>query len=819
MQQRIEAARREGFAALSGLRDYLGEVAVPANPDFVQVCEAAARAFLWFCDDPEHGDAAAERAASYARTFGEWSLATAGDHEGARALLELAVRHRDRAGRAAGGLVLTLANACRVGEDFAGAERALGYYAEWRSRPAWREWREDPKFGEWMPVFDVQYERARAMLESSVGNPDGVLHHLRQAQAWLDARPHEFVGPAAVELRQAWEDAELGLLLDRIDCYCNFENFARAASFAERAIVRATEIGIEPGAFRLSLALARGWDPAATAAQRQDAELELAAFAAGPVPAYRQLALRSLLELATAQDQTARAQELLAELRESSGGLGFAETSLETELLLRRHRREPRDVEELRNQERAQREAFEQLLATWRRMPLRPGGNGFLHYLERREAIGQLVAITLAAAAPGGEPPRAAIEAAMGDVMATQTHSLLADRLGAGVPTLAELTSALAPKQGILLFLPTRSATHVFAIDRDGLLYRELPAGAVAIRGDVQSFVDVLRRATDRLEHSEGEARTLVAELHTIGTRLADLLVPAPLRARLATWDAMTVIGSELLHGPVSGSADAGFANHLPFECLPWGEQEIFGERFAIDHCASLPVWRRLVERAVPAGARSALSLFGVLAPEAASAAESGIPREDRLAPTWGRDCGAAFGRREVICDEACVRAAIAGARVARAAGERASIAVFLAHGGYDGSQERGAYLQFVDGRLDCAGVEALGDTGRPFADIVVLAACRAAKGPTRAGDSAANLGSAFLLAGATAVVQSRFDLPLLRTQAALERFLDRLARGGSVAAAMQAARAAARTGDDPLDVYRVGVLQVHGCGQTPIER
>jgi hypothetical protein len=99
-------------------------------------------------------------------------------------------------------------------------------------------------------------------------------------------------------------------------------------------------------------------------------------------------------------------------------------------------------------------------------------------------------------------------------------------------------------------------------------------------------------------------------------------------------------------------------------------------------------------------------------------------------------------------------------------------------------------------------------------ADLVVLAGCRLAKGPNRSGDSPANLGGAFLLGGATAVVQSRFALPLHRVRTLLVDLLAALAQGDSPAESLRRARAAANSDSDPLDVWRTGVLQVQGCGQ-----
>ncbi len=786
------------------------------------VAELATNAFLAFCADPKHARAAAPAAAAYAKSFGEMVLVNGLDPQRAITVLEAAWQHRDLAGYRACELALTLADARRVGEDYAGVQIALDHYARLRDTPAWKEWQEHSLKAAMLPIHDLQHECRRAMLESFLGNPDGVLHHLRRAASMLEWREAEVPPSLRAVIEGARLDAELALLRDRIECYCNLEQFGRAASVAAEAVRRTRGLGAIETHFRLCLALAQSWDPASSAAEHAAAERALETMARDPNAAVRKPALRRLLRLAMLREDPKEAARYLEQLEALGGRLSPGDTSLQTELLLRQDATAPCSRDQLRAQLTAQSTAFADLLASWQRTPHRAGGSGFLHYLDRREAIGQLIAITLRAAAKTGEaPPEAAVAEALGHVLATQTHSTLAQRLATTPPSVADLMASLAPGHGIVLYLPTRAVSHVFVVERGGVSHHLLGRGAVAIRTDLEPFLAALGDATNRIDHAPQRARDLAARLRELGATLAQTLVPPAVRARLATWSALTVIGSELLHGAPSGSADAGLANYLPIECLPWGEKTTFGERFAIDHNTSLPVWRQLGQRVGPAGPQSQLRLFGCLRPtDGAHEAAGPIADGDRLGPALAK-VGAVFERRNLHLDEQCslTRLAPKGAKPEQRR-TAPSLAVFVAHGGYDANLERGAFLQFHDGRLACAAAEDLGTPEQPFADIVVLAACRAAKGPTRAGDSFANLGGAFLLAGATTIVQSRFDLPLHGTRAVLDELLQRLARGESCAAALRAARCAAQQGGaDPLAPYRTGVLQVHGYGQAPLRR
>lgn len=729
-------------------------------------------------------------------------MATTGDRLRALEVLEPAWARRAHAGVRACAMAVTLASLRQLGGDARGAAEALDHYAWRHQQPEWREWRGHDAHGPVLAVLDVQYERERAMLESSLGNTDGVLFHLRRATQLLshleDDNPSRY-------------SAERSLQLARIECYCNFEDFQRAAEIATEAIDLARQHSEDDQVFDLYRALATSWNLAAPPERRAKAEQRLRTFAASPWLALAAPAEHRLLELAVERGDAESAARLLQRRRDRGQAPTPSETTLGTELVLRTA---PDDAAALRAQHERQRGAFEKLLENWQAMPRRAAGSGFLHYLDRRETIGQLVAVTIAAGRSAGDPDEAGAAAALQHLMAAQMHNTLAERIAARMPTIADVQRALLPAQGLLVFLPTRTTTHVFAVDGTSITHHTLACTAATMRPEIESYLTLLRRATDTLKHTAGEAERLAADLDEQGEKLLATLFPQPVRLRATGWASMTVIGSELLHGPIAGGADAGYANTLPLECLPWDAKTTVGERFAIDHNASLPVWWRLRERALPTGVDSAARLCGVLAAASGPTADVSIHREDRFGDS-GRRTVAAFEDATVLLDEACRLEALAELP-AQPRSRHASIAVFLAHGGFDGSRARGAFLQLFDRRLYCDDAEVLGTIESPFADIVVLAVCRAAKGPTRAGDSSADLGGSFLLGGATAAVQSRFDLALSSTQAAVEELMAQLHAGATCAKAMQMARRTARGAADPLAVHRVGTMQVHGFGQTP---
>jgi CHAT domain-containing protein len=777
--------------------------------------ELAVRTFLPWCTHALHAVAASKAATTLAIEAAELSLALDSDPQHAIALLESVWPFQELADYRVTELALTMAEARRAARDYAEVERALDHFAGLRGTKAWRSWLDNPTYAAMLQVHELRHASRRAMLELDLGNPDGALHHLHAATKvrHVKRRPPREEHEDAVTA--AWQTTEVEYQRTRIEFYLATGRFGDAVDAADQVLGQPTLKERHP-MFRFYRARAEFADPGTASAAITAAREVLEGFAENANPQWAREARLGLLERALLHADPAVEGEFAAWSDDTSHDPRAI--SLQTQWLLQKDRAEPLPAARIAEQAAAQARAWQQVTTSWAATPVRDGGVGFLHYVHRRNDLAQLVAITLRADERDGIPTAAAIAKALELVMAAQTHGALARALRPPATTAKAVQAALRPGHTVLVFLPARAGTHVFTVTCDELDHVQLPDGALLLRDGVQIFLDLLRDATVRLDQTPTEAEALRADLRKAGQALVDILFSRQVATTLAKTQALTVIGAELLHGPISGRAEAGFLNYLPIECLPWADDRLFGQQFAIDHNSSLPVWLQLMARDGVTGADSELCVFGVLGKDegpaprlvASAKAAAAADRAD-AAKKWFA------GEREYL-DAKCTITAVRGAGMSAArkpSPKAGRVAVFVGHGGYDAANERGSWLQLHDHLLHCTDAQALGRPDAPFADLVVLAACNAAKGPNRAGDSLANLGGAFLLAGASTVVQSRFELPLKATVSLLGTLLRELAAGTSCAEAMRAARAAASS----LDAYRACVLQVHGCGQRGAPR
>ncbi len=781
-------------------RDIVIALSSRANVEAMQV---AIDACLRFAAEP-HGEVeACGFAAAVAQQYGAMALVRGDRPRDVIAVLEPVWDLRDRCGLRICDLAFTLADAYRLADDLAAADVTLDYFAQLVGSPRWQGWQESDNGRAMLAIAALKFECAKATLEMFLGNPDAVVARLRRARELVGAPP-AFAGAAKDAFERIWRDAVLRYHLCRVDCHLGLENFAKAVVEARAARDFAVTNGFDPAACDFYLAMAESWvggadaEPPPFLATLRDC----AGHGSGAMARFAQT---RLIELAAEREGIDAASQALATLR-TNGTEDPNATTLATRILLDAAAPEARTPAALQAQKGAQLAALDEVLTAWARTPVRAGGVGFLHYFERREVIGQAIAVTLAAAPDTAAGRAAAVAEAFECVLRAQVHGSLARALGASVPSLADLQAQLLPDQGVVVFLPVRHGTHVFVATARALHHHLLAVSGMGMRATVQTFLDALREATEGIDGSAEAAKALAARLRQCGQTLADLLVPPALRADLEPLHQLTVVCGELLHGPIAGGADAGYLNYLPVDCLPWEDDRLWGQRFALDHAASLPAWSALRRRDLHFDQTSRLRLYGCLAPPGAQPVLA-LPEADRLS-AWLDDVGVGFADRRQFVDMACTLASLAAPRA------HGTIGVFVGHGGYNAANERGSFLQFVDGELDCARAEARDRAGLPLADLVVLAGCRLAKGPDRSGDSPANLGGAFLLGGATAVVQSRFALPLHRVRTLLVDLLAALAQGDSPAESLRRARAAANSDSDPLDVWRTGVLQVQGCGQ-----
>ncbi len=449
---------------------------------------------------------------------------------------------------------------------------------------------------------------------------------------------------------------------------------------------------------------------------------------------------------------------------------------------------------------------YDGLLESWSNSIHPPGGIGFLHMASRRQVLSALVELTLRA-----EPEGKGVESALDQCLRAQALGTLSRELGTetDATTLPAVRSFLTERHGVLVYLPSKleNTSHLFAFDRERILHVHLPSR------------DRLRKAIAPLEESLAvHPATLDVDLRSFhGRRLerqasavAELVLPRDLRPWLAEWKVLTVVGAELL-------------GTVPFECLPLADGRMLGQALAVYSLASLPVGLALARRSVP----DLCYDFGLVA-------HLGLDPELRANPIVSRAKVA-----EVAFEEADRRRLCAGFaqdRVWTLIGPQASEATlfresprleataivhFLLHGVHLPDEERGSALLVYGGDGDDPSVLACDEIEQRLrlGGIVLLSSCGTALGPERLGDdNLANLGGAFLRAGARCVVLSRAPLEYGSVLGFMERVQRELQAGESPAEALRRARAAhAETETDEIEAFFDAQIQAVGLGHLPL--
>ncbi|MEM7204869.1 MAG: CHAT domain-containing protein [Planctomycetota bacterium] len=522
----------------------------------------------------------------------------------------------------------------------------------------------------------------------------------------------------------------------------------------------------------------RGSEPEAA----EDAVVELESLLSALTPRNRLFAQGLLAEQALDTGDLARAEQWLRRARATKdergplqpGALapGLMVTSLETRLLLQRGARRSALEEQLPKQLGA----LAELLSRWRRAPRRASGVGFLRYEFRREVLAQLVALRTQL-----QDGVTGVETALEDVMRAQQRVVEAE--GGMRMTLSSARRHLlqGDAHGVLVVLPARASTQVLGFDRREAWHVALPEGIGDLRqrtsGFHQRIVQAASIATAAARRQGGAA--ILAKIRAAGRAVADPLREA-LASRLARWRSVTVVGAEML-------------GEMPFECLPWGDTTL-GGALAIDHAPSLP-WA--VDRArehQPAADPLRAAFMATVATKGPDL------RAEDLTALWGDG-----PKPQLWLGRAC------SLQRFEALGPN-DVLLLLAHGGRDPGLVRDAILKLHDAPLSSRIVEQRENRGQR---LVVLASCEAAVGPERFGeDRPAHLGGAFLRAGSTAVVVTRYEIPLAETVRFLGDALPAILNEGlSPAEALRRARAAVPA--DSLDGFLASTLQVVGFGQA----
>ncbi|MFG0316291.1 MAG: CHAT domain-containing protein, partial [Planctomycetota bacterium JB042] len=353
------------------------------------------------------------------------------------------------------------------------------------------------------------------------------------------------------------------------------------------------------------------------------------------------------------------------------------------------------------------REGCDALLDAWRHAPTFEGGVGFLYYSMRRSVPSEAIHLL----AERGEG--AYEEEALGLLLRAHASGSLARALALDVvPLEAVRRDLLADGEGLLVHLPAKGGSHVFAVDRDVVLHATTADEEVLRRAVVRLQEEVSRPppATDGARLDAARARA-----HDAGRALGRLLLPARIAARVASWEGVVVTGHDWL-------------GWVPFECVAPADGEPLGRTHAVRSIPTISLGHHL---AVRPRATSRFEVALLAAPA----------RDDVPALPFDR-AGAA--RLLLPFDEERRSARLGRAATRRALAESdARVVTVLAHGGYERRRIRPASLLLTpddgdDGRFTSGDAER---RGRP-AEVVVLAACGAARGPSRVGDDGvSNLG------------------------------------------------------------------------------
>lgn len=445
--------------------------------------------------------------------------------------------------------------------------------------------------------------------------------------------------------------------------------------------------------------------------------------------------------------------------------------------------------EELAAARDAVRAAHTALLENRRRIALREGGVGFLHFGVRSEALGELVALELAL-----EGPEQGARTAFDLLGEAQQLGSLARRMGLSAPSLAQVQASL-PEGGLLLaYLAAPQSGWLLAIDARGVEVHAIE-GRWTLQAPLERFATLLTRSPAELPAERRSKHA--AEVDRMARDLRSRLVPDGVLARVLAARSVTVV------------SESQFPR-LAFEALRLPDGRWMGCAAALDHWPSLPVGVDLVRRAratKPAESRRAVGLAAPTHPGAL-----GVPL--RLDASQRKSLESAWRGLELWTGSDA-----SAARLAATDLSNARALIFLVHGVEDPDRALplGMALSGASGTEGVLWSESVAHAPRVELPLVVLGVCGAGRGPKRLGeDGAAHLGGAWIRRGAHCVVQSSFDLEESSTRRQIVALGQGLARGRSVAEALRDARRELAR-ERPEEPYYHQLLQAFGAGQERV--
>lgn len=400
---------------------------------------------------------------------------------------------------------------------------------------------------------------------------------------------------------------------------------------------------------------------------------------------------------------------------------------------------------------------WERLRTEWQALPATGGGVAFLQQKFRRNLLSTWFRLEMASGT-GGAAARCFEHYLEADSLGSAAR-----RSGRSTPSVADV-QALVPSAGVLLaWLPAEFGSFVFVVTPDDVELVPLPSSL----GLEVSAADVRQRI-----HATSGA--VPDSLRAALQEMADLLLPERVRARVRAARSLTLAGRELCGG-------------LPFECLPWSDDEApwLGLAKPIAYLPSLTVGVGLAANAMRTPAAGPMRVFVGAPVGAADRALWHVEALD-LPGDWRRSTLAAVAADGVEVLQP------AGPSDLLARSAMRPFAGILGHGVQDGRRARqNGLLLAAAGEQGTGAVwpESIEAAGSP-ARLMFLGVCGAAAGVVKRGeDGAHHLGGALLHAGAAGVILSDHTVYLDTALTTLRVLTASLADARTAADAMLAAR------------------------------
>lgn len=441
-------------------------------------------------------------------------------------------------------------------------------------------------------------------------------------------------------------------------------------------------------------------------------------------------------------------------------------------------------------------EGLAELVQQWQRGPAFEAGIAYLKYSKRSELVSEYTRVSIAL-----DGPERGAELALAKLLELQALGTLARRARVAPTSLAEIRAELlGPGQGVLVYFPTNARSHVFALDDAGLVHAEL-APTEELDELRIAYVSHLQAAIGAPGGAE-ERAALVARERELARALAHGLFPPAVAARMGTWNAASIVGTDQL-------------GTLPLQWLPLGEHAHLGLALALDVLPSLPLgvaWSRRPAR------RFDLDYLLVGGAEHAPAVRTRWPELERIELTSELE--------QEFCSPygGWLARTLRGAQASRASLEatdlaRVRVLQFFVHGVEEPERERSMSLVLSPAAPDDAGLLRSEDAARLDAPgLVLLTGCRTGQGSLRKGDpDAATLAGAWLASGAQAVLASEAVLTAGDTRRISRRLSERLVAGASPAEALRDVRAELVREYGAEAPFHEGLLRLVGLGHRPV--